>query len=222
MRARIPVRSLILFAAIGLSLTVTVRGAVILDRISVIVGNRVIKSSDIDRDIRLTAFLNRAKADFSPQTKKQSAQRLIDQDLIRQEIANGNYRRPAEAEAVTLEAEIVRDRFGGSDSEFARTLERYGLTRVELSTQLLWQLTVLRFIDQRFRAGIVVSDGEVRQYVQQHQAQLRRQNPGAAGDVLEMKARELLESEQVDKNFADWLEGARKGTRIEYKPEAFS
>ena len=210
-----------LFAATGLFLTVTGRGAVILDRIAVIVGNHVIKTSDLDRDIRLTAFLNRVKAEFNPQTKKQSAERLIDQDLIRQEIANGNYRRPAEAEAATLEAQLVHDRFGGSDSEFARDLERSGLTRVELRTQLLWQITVLRFIDQRFRAGVFVSDDEVRQYVQQHQAELRKQNPGATAEVLENKARELLEGEQVDKNFTDWLEQARKRIRIEYKPEAF-
>lgn len=221
MRANSPLRFLILLTTASLSLTLIGRGAVILDRIAVIVGDRVIKTSDIDRDIRLTAFLNRAKADFSPQTKKQSAERLIDQDLIRQEIANGNYRRPAESEAATLEAQLVRDRFGGSDPEFARALERYGITREQLATQLLWQLTVLRFIDQRFRAGVFVSDDEVRQYVQQHQAELRKQYPRAASDVLDTKARELLEGKQVDKNFADWLEQERKGTRIEFKPEAF-
>jgi hypothetical protein len=212
----------VLLAAFGLSQGVTLRGGIVLDRIAVIVGNRVIKTSDIDRDIRLTAFLNHAKAEFGRQTKKQSAERLIDQDLIRQEMTSGNYRRPTEGEAETLEAQLVRDRFGGSNSEFARALERYGLTRVELSTELLWQLTVLRFIDQRFRAGVFVSDDEVRQYVQQHQAELRKQYAGATGDVLEMKARELLEGERVDKNFADWLEQARKRTRIEYKTEAFS
>jgi peptidyl-prolyl cis-trans isomerase SurA len=193
-----------------------------LDRIAVIVGNHVIKTSDLDRDIRLTAFLNRAKAEFNLQTKKQSAERLIDQDLLRQEISNGNYRRPTESEAAALEAQLVHDRFSGSDAEFARALENSGITRVELSTQLLWQMTVLRFIDQRFRAGVFVSDDEVRKYVEQHQAALRKQNPGAAAEVLENKARELLESQQVDKNFTDWLEQARKRTRIEYKPEAFS
>jgi peptidyl-prolyl cis-trans isomerase SurA len=212
----------VLLAAFGLSQAVTLRGGIVLDRIAVIVGNRVIKTSDIDRDIRLTAFLNHAKAEVGRQTKKQSAERLIDQDLIRQEMTSGNYRRPTEGEAETLEAQLVRDRFGGSNSEFARALERYGLTRVELSTELLWQLTVLRFIDQRFRVGVFVSDDEVRQYVQQHQAELRKQYAGATGDVLEMKARELLEGERVDKNFADWLEQARKRTRIEYKTEAFS
>ena len=68
----------VLLAAFGLSQAVTLRGGIVLDRIAVIVGNRVIKISDIDRDIRLTAFLNHAKAEFGRQTKKQSAERLID------------------------------------------------------------------------------------------------------------------------------------------------
>lgn len=65
MRAISLVRFPVLLATLSLSMAATARGAIILDRIAVIVGNRVIKTSDIDRDIRLTAFLNRAKAEFS-------------------------------------------------------------------------------------------------------------------------------------------------------------
>jgi len=210
------------FSLVLMTATLAARGAVTLDRIAVIVGNHVIKTSDIDRDIRLTAFLNREKADFSAQAKKQSAERLIDQELIRNEIASGNYRRPAEEEAATLEVQLVHDRFGGSDSAFEKALGQYGLTREQLSTQLLWQLTVLRFIDQRFRAGVFVSDDDVSKYVQQHRAELQKENPDATTETLDSKAREVLEGEKVNQNFAQWLEGARKRTRIEYKQEAFS
>lgn len=208
--------------AASLALAAPCFSAVILDRIAVVIGNRIIKTSDIDRDIRLTAFLNGQKAVFDSQSKKQSAERLIDQDLIRQEIANGNYQRPSEEEAAMLETQFVHDHYGGSDAEFARALERYGVTREELSSRLLWQLTVLRFINQRFRAGVFISDDQVAQYVQQHQAELRKQNPGASADVLQSKARDLLENDQVDKNFESWLAYARKNARIEYKPGAFS
>ncbi|HEY1758849.1 MAG TPA: hypothetical protein VGG72_25980 [Bryobacteraceae bacterium] len=197
-------------------------GAVILDQIAVVVDKHAIKSSDIDRDIRLTAFLNRERPDFSAQSKKLSAERLIDQQLIREEIATGSYRRPAEKEAETLQTQLVRDRFHGSDAELAKALTQYGLTLEELSAQLLWQLTVLRFIDQRFRAGAFVSDDQVQQYLQQHQAELRKENPGAKQDVLQSKARDILEGELVNKNFADWLEQARKRTSIEYKQGAFA
>lgn len=209
------------FPLLLVSVALAAQGAVTLDRIAVIVGNRAVKSSDIDRDIRLTAFLNRETPAFSAQARKQSAERLIDQELIRQEISDGNYRRPSEEEAETLEGQIVHDRFGGSESAFEKALGQYGLSREELSTQLLWQLTVLRFIDQRFRAGVFVSDQDVQQYVQKHQAELRKENPGAAADTLQSKAREVLEGEKVNQNFAQWLEQMRKRTRIEYKPEAF-
>jgi peptidyl-prolyl cis-trans isomerase SurA len=198
------------------------QGTVTLDRIAVIVGNHVIKTSDIDRDLRLTAFLNRQPRDRGAMAKKQSAERLIDQELIRDEIANGSYRRPAEQEAESLETQLVGNRFGGSDKALDKELAQYDLTREQLSVRLLWQLTVLRFIDQRFRAGVLVTDADVQQYVQQHMAELRRENPGASSEVLDSKARDILEGDEVNQTFTDWLEQARKRTRIEYKQEAFT
>ena len=35
-------------------------------------------------------------------------------------------------------------------------LNQYGVTEDELHDALLWQLTVLRFIDERFRPGVMV------------------------------------------------------------------
>ena len=70
--------------------------AVVLDRIAVIAGTHVIKASDIDRDLRLTDFLNRAQLDFSASAKRESAERLITQQIIRDEIVSGGYRRPPE------------------------------------------------------------------------------------------------------------------------------
>ncbi len=64
-----------------------------------IAGTHVIKSSDIDRDIRLTDFLNRAPLNFSSAAKREVGGTLITQQIIRDEIANGGYRRPPESEA---------------------------------------------------------------------------------------------------------------------------
>jgi hypothetical protein len=208
--------------AFGLAAALAVQGAVTLDRIAVIVGKHVIKTSDIDRDIRLTAFLNQQKSSFASQTKRQSAERLIDQEIIRQEIATGSYKRPSEADALAFQTQIVRERFGGSEAALNRALSQDGLTREQLATHLLWQLTVLRFIDQRFRLGVFVSDDEVQQYVQQHKAALQKQNLGAGDEALNAKAREILEGERVNQNFDQWLAQARMRVRIEYKQEAFA
>src|SRR5580698_7161744 len=109
MRALLP----ILFFPV-LLLGEVLSGAVVLDRIAVVAGTHVIKTSDIDRDIRLTDFLNRAPLNFSANAKRESAERLITQQLIRDEIVSGGYRRPPESEAAELEAQLLRDRFGGS------------------------------------------------------------------------------------------------------------
>ena len=195
--------------------------AVVLDRIAVIVGKRVIKTSDIDSDQRLTAFLNREPFRTDSVSRRPSAERLIDQEIIRQEIISGGYRRPAEGQAAALEAQLARDRFGGSESRLREELARYGLSENDLREQLLWQLTVLAFIDQRFQAGAVVTDEDVRSYYDQHLADLRRQDPQANNyEALEPQIRKLLEGERVNQSFNQWLSQARNRYRIEYKQEA--
>jgi hypothetical protein len=195
--------------------------AVVLDRIAVIVGKRVIKTSDIDVDLRLTAFLNREPVRADSDNKRRSAERLIDQEIIRQEIISGGFRRPAESQAAGLESQVTRDRFGGSEARLRMELIRYGLSENDLREQLLWQLTVLSFIDQRFQGGAVVTDEDVRSYYNQHLADLRRQNPQASSyQALEPQVRTLLEGERVNQSFNQWLTQARSRYRIEYKQEA--
>src|SRR5262249_49424474 len=57
--------------------------AEIIDRVAVVVGNRVITESEILREVRLTAFLNGAPLDFSAASKRKTAERLVEQRLIR-------------------------------------------------------------------------------------------------------------------------------------------
>jgi parvulin-like peptidyl-prolyl isomerase len=197
-------------------------GAVIVDRMAVIVGNQVIKSSDIDRDLRLTEFLNREPPNFSPDAKRKAAERLIDQAIIRQQIATGGYRRPSDSEAEALLKQLRQDRFGGSEEQLRSALTGRGLTEEQLRAQLLWQLTVLRFIDQRFRPGVLVSDEEVRAYYDEHLAELKREYPrNNTFEELAPKIRASLEGERINQNFAQWLDQTRKRTRIEYREVAF-
>lgn len=205
-----------------LFLSAVVHGAVVLDRMAAVVGKRVIKTSDIERDLRVTEFLNREQLNLSPKAKHQSAERLIDQEIIRQEVATGSYRRTTEREADAVEKQLLKDRFGGSEPRLREELTHYGLTEEQLSEQLSWQLTVLGFIDQRFRPGVYVTDEEVRAYYDQHLPELRRQYPANSSfETLQSKVRSLVEGERINQNFTEWLDQARKRYRIEYREEAF-
>jgi|HubBroStandDraft_2_1064218.scaffolds.fasta_scaffold182693_2 peptidyl-prolyl cis-trans isomerase SurA len=195
---------------------------VVIDRIAVIVGKHAIKTSDIVEDLRVTEFLNREPLGLGPAAKRKSAERLIDQEIIRQEIATGGYRRPSEAEGQAYEKQLENDRFHGSAAQMRQALAKYDLTEEQLREELLWQLTVLRFIDQRFRAGVLVTDEEVKSYYDQHLAALRAQYPnGFSLEELQAKVRSSLEGERINQSFNEWLEQQRKMYRIEYRQEAF-
>jgi hypothetical protein len=195
---------------------------VVIDRIAVIVGKHAIKISDIVEDLRVTEFLNREPLGLNAAAKRKSAERLIDQEIIRQEIATGGYRRPSEAEGQAYEKQLENDRFHGSAAQMRQALAKYDLTEEQLREELLWQLTVLRFIDQRFRAGVLVTDEEVKSYYDQHLAALRAQYPnGFSLEELQAKVRSSLEGERINQSFNEWLEQQRKMYRIEYRQEAF-
>jgi hypothetical protein len=199
-----------------------VQGAVVIDRISVIAGKHIIKASDIDRDIRITDFLNREPLAIGPETKRKSAERLIDQAIIRDEVAAGGYQRATDADALAMMDGIRQSQYAGSGARFKQALNQYGIMERELQAELLWQLTVLRFIDERFRPGILITDQEVRDYYDQHLAALKRQYPQDNGfDTLAPKIRSSLEGEQINRQFEMWLDDARKRTRIQYMQGAF-
>jgi hypothetical protein len=187
-----------------------------IDRVAVIVNKHVIKSSDIDRDLRLTDFLNNEPLTESPADRKKAAERLIDQEVIRSEVVTGRYSRPREEDAEALINQLKRDRFDASEPRLKEALGRYGLTEDQLRRQLLWQLTVLRFINERFRPAVFVSDDDVRNYYDQH----RNVYPGSF-ESSEASIRTTLESAQVDQEFETWLNGARGRASIVYRQEAF-
>ena len=200
----------------------TSSGGVVVDRIAVIAGKHAIKASDIDRDVRLTDFLNREPLKLDAAAERQAAERLIDQEIIRAQLVTDGFRRPSQEEGLMLEKQFVQDHFSGSAPRLRSELMAYGITEEELCEQLLWQLSVLRFIDQRFRASATVSDDDVRAYFAQHRAELEREHPGAATlQDREQDIRNLLEGDQVNRAFEDWLDRARKRTRVEYHQEAF-
>jgi peptidyl-prolyl cis-trans isomerase SurA len=197
-------------------------GAVVLDRIAVIVGKHAIKLSDIEHELRLTEFLNNQPLDLGAAARKQAADHLIDQAVIRDEIALEGYGRANDAQATAMLSQFRKNRFGGSDARLRASLERYGITEKELHDHLLWQMTVLDFIDQRFRSGVMVNDADIRKYYDTHLDALKKQHPrDFSYETLEPQIRTVLEAEQVNQQFEAWLDESRKNTRIQYLNGAF-
>ena len=198
------------------------QGAVVYDRMAVVVGKRTIKSSDIYRDLRVTAFLNREPLRYGADVRRKAAERLIEQAILHDEIVTGGYKGVSEEEADAMIDKIRQDRFGGSGPRLRTELSGYGLSEDELRAHLLWQLTVLRFIDQRFRNGVVVTDEELRAYYDQHLADLKKEyRQDSSFEALQPKIRASIEGERINQNFDQSMEQARKRIRIRYLQGAF-
>ena len=194
--------------------------AVIIDRIAVVVGDAVIKDSDIDRDLRLVSFLNREKLSFDLVARKAAANRLIDQSLIQREIDLGDYQVPLPSDAEKLFLDTEKER-ASSPAAFARMLEHYGLSTAQMKSYLYWQLTVLRFIDQRFRPSVLVTDEDIQTYYQQHGGGFKA-NDGKQKSIAEASAaiRETLTNQQIDKQFDNWIRVRRRSAGIQYHEAA--
>jgi hypothetical protein len=202
-------------AAVATVFAACLMQAVVIDRIAVVVGNSIIKDSDIDRDLRATSFLDGQPLNLSEAKRKEAIGHLIDQVFIRREIRIGNYPvatlQEADAQLNRLKAQRFR-----TQAAFDQALKRYGLTELELRTQFQWQLTVLRFIDVRFKPAVLVTDDEIEKYYREHATALRRQYPGKSDDDLREKVRDILTAEGVNKLFFAWLDDQRNDTKIKY------
>ncbi|MDQ2900730.1 MAG: hypothetical protein M3Y07_13170 [Acidobacteriota bacterium] len=180
--------------------------AEIVDRVAVSVGNQVITESELLREIRLTAFFNGEKPDFSSVSKHKAAERLIEQKLIRKEMELGRDPQPTPAEGDQMLARIDKS-------------PEYGLTRDDIKARLEWQAALLKFIDFRFRPAVRVTNRDIQQYYQRHFAAIPG-NKAALDDVREQIDQTLM-GQRADQQMDAWLKDARKRTRIVFHEEAF-
>ena len=196
--------------------------AEIIDRIAVSLGTSVITAGDVDREIRVTAFLNGSKLDFSPATKRATAERLVEQTLIRRELELTRFSMPEASAAVPLFLQFRKTQFP-SDEDFQRALKDAGITEQDLKDELLWQLTLLGFVDVRFRPGVQVTEQDLRDYfekVVRPTAQAAHPGEPIALEDYRDKIVETLSGNRADQEMDLWLRETRKRTDIVFHEEA--
>jgi hypothetical protein len=196
--------------------------AEIVDRIAVSVGSSVITETDLDREIRITSLLNNQKPDFSPANKRQTAERMVDQTLVRNEMQESRYPPPSAADTeAALQEEKARY---GSDAVYRRALAEYGVSEDDLKARLAWQLMLVRFVDVRFRPGIQITGEAIRKYFDEHmRAGLLQAHPSQTPSVDAYSAgiEQTLISQVADQQVDLWLKEARRRNHIQYHDEVF-
>jgi hypothetical protein len=174
------------------------RGAVV-DRVALVVGKAVFTQSEVDDETRLSELESGKPLDLSAARRKEAAERLVDQQLLRDEMQVTGFEPPAASDAGALLSRFRQEHFA-SLPLYRGALARYGVTEDDLKRHLLWQLAVIRFTEERFSPLADATDGQ----------SANRTENGAqpAGD-------------SVDRGMEAWLKQQRADTRIVFKPEAF-
>jgi len=194
--------------------------AEVLDRVAVTIGNQVITQSEIAEEIRMSAFLNNEPPSFTGKAKREAADRLMEQMLVRREMELGRYSEgsPVEAAAMLEKLEKTRAR---SQGEFEQALKTAGLTKQQLQDYLLWGLRLATFVDLRFRPAVQVSREDVETYYKDKV--LPDTKTGKKPDLTEMRQqiRQALSADRADQQMDAWLKDARTRAHVEIHKAAF-
>src|SRR4051794_10929308 len=66
-----------------------------IDRIAVAVGNRVITVMDIERQLRLAAFLSGSTPELTAEARRKMAETMVEQKLVGRELETARYPEPS-------------------------------------------------------------------------------------------------------------------------------
>jgi hypothetical protein len=201
--------------AMALAATRAARGEII-DRIAASVGNRVITASDLDRQLRVAAFQDGVKADFSPERKRAAAEAMIEQKLIQTELANSRYPLPDPAELAPAIEQFKKAHFK-DDQQYRAALAEYGIAEEDFKELLLWQRTLLLFIQVRFETGVQLGAGEVEGYftntVKPAAEAAHPGQPVSLEDFRDQIERKLT-GERADQAMDIWLRDVRRRNNV--------
>ena len=188
----------------------------IVDRIAASVGNRVITASDLDRQLRVAAFQDGVKPDFSPARKRAAVEAMIEQKLIRTELANSRYPLPDPAELAPLIEQFKKTHFK-DDAQYRAALAEYGIGEEDFKELLLWQRTLLLFIQVRFETGVQLGAQDVEEYFAGTvKPAAEAAHPGQSVSLEDYRDQieRTLTGQRADKEMDIWLREVRKRTNV--------
>ncbi|MEJ2110523.1 MAG: hypothetical protein P8Z37_11560 [Acidobacteriota bacterium] len=189
------------------------------DRLLAAVNGSVITEGDlyVARSLNRLVHPGETAADS---TEEETLDRLIDLELIRQEMKN--FRIELEDEnVIDRRMQELRQQYadsGGLDMH----LRKFGLAGEELDSFLRLEISVMKFIDFRFRPFVRVSEEEIAAYYNERlQPQLRAQGlelpplKEVSGGI-----RNNLIEEKMNAELDEWIEDARSSADIRYFRDA--
>jgi hypothetical protein len=174
--------------------------------------------SQWDESVAYEALLkHRAPGNSSAEERKAALDRLIDQELIRQQSQPLGFQN---ASSVEIEQRVkeIRNSYpnAASDASWQSVLAQYGLKENELQEKVAAEINEMRAVDAHLRPGVQVDSRSVESYYRDKllpelQARGAKQVPLAE---VTPKIRELLAQQKMNDLLIAWLHTLRTSSTI--------
>ncbi len=192
--------------------------AEVIDRIIATVNGHIILQSDWDEALRYEALLNgRALNQFTDEDRRAVLDRLIDQELLGEQMKSASFQHASESEAAARVAE-ARKQYpeAATDEGWRLVLSRFGLSEKDLVAHVQQQIDLMRLVDAHLRPAVQIDSKTIEAYyrekfVPQLKQPIVAEVPSA--DVA-AKIRELLTQEKVNELMISWLQSLRSESKV--------
>ena len=191
----------------------------VIDRIVASVNGHIILESDVDEALSYQAFADdRPLTPFSGEQRKAALDRLIDQELIREEVRKSDLETASPAEVEARIAEIRKLHTDVSDhASWLAALHRYDLTPDELREKVTAELNSWKAIKARLGPNVAVDSRSIERYYQESLLpELHKQGaPEVPLTSVAGKIREILAQQQINDLLVNWVKSLRTESNIQ-------
>jgi hypothetical protein len=190
----------------------------VIDRIVATVNGRVILQSDWDEALCYEALLsNRSVADFTSDQRRAVLDRLIDQELLREQMKSADFRHASDAEVAARIAD-ARKQYpqGASENGWRELLAHYGISEKDIFAHVRQEIDVMRLVDARLRPAVQIDAKLIEDYYRDQFVPKLKQAGSSEVPLTEVSAkiRELLTEQKVSEMLVSWLQTLRSEGQI--------
>ncbi|HWZ77557.1 MAG TPA: SurA N-terminal domain-containing protein [Candidatus Sulfotelmatobacter sp.] len=190
----------------------------VIDRIVATVNGQIILQSDWNAALRYEGLLSaRSLSDFTDEDRRALLDRLIDQELLGEQMKSALIKHASEEEAATQVAQ-TRQLYpdAATDDGWKAILAKFGLTEKALVAHVQEQLDLMRLVDAHLRPTVQIDSKTIEAYYRdQFVPQLKQ---SGAGEIplqeVSAKIRELLTEERVSELMVSWLHSLRSESKL--------
>src|SRR5271165_510412 len=221
--ARRSARHFALALVLSLALAVWAEAGEVVDRVVTNVNGHVVLQSDWEQEVAFEALMDGRDPDsFTTAERKAALDRLIDQELLREQVRPSQ---PAPSAQVNARAAEVRKLHPdcATEERWHAKLERYGLTQSALEKRLSDEVQLMKLVEDRLRPSIQIDQKAVESYYHDQLLPEITKAGGSAKPLTEMydRIKTLLAEKKMNELLSGWLASLRSGSNIR-NPESGS